>query len=79
MGKSTLLNRLAKRRIALVHDMPGVTRDWKETLVEIGGQTFQLLDAAGLEEVGKIDALSDRMTAADTPCHGSGASDPVYD
>ena len=63
VGKSTLLNRLAKRRIALVHDMPGVTRDWKETLVDIGGQTFQLLDTAGLEEVGKVDALSDRMTA----------------
>ena len=63
VGKSTLLNRLAGRRIALVHDMPGVTRDWKETLIDIGGQTFQLLDTAGLEEEGRVDALNDRMTA----------------
>ena len=63
VGKSTLLNRLAGRRIALVHDMPGVTRDWKETLIDIGGHAFQLLDTAGLEEEGRVDALNDRMTA----------------
>ena len=63
VGKSTLLNRLTGRRIALVHDRPGVTRDWKETLIDIGGQTFQLVDTAGLEEEGRVDALNDRMTA----------------
>lgn len=63
VGKSTLLNRLAGRRIALVHDMPGVTRDWKEAPIEIGKQRFILLDTAGLEEEGSQDALSDRMTA----------------
>ena len=63
VGKSTLLNRLAGRRIALVHDMPGVTRDWKQTPIRIGNQTYDLIDTAGLEEDGSQDALSDRMTA----------------
>ena len=63
VGKSTLMNRLSGRRIALVHDMPGVTRDWKQTPIKIGDQTFELLDTAGLEEIGSQDALADRMTA----------------
>ncbi len=63
VGKSTLLNRLAGRRIALVHDMPGVTRDWKEAAIRIGRRHFNLIDTAGLEEEGKLDALADRMTA----------------
>lgn len=63
VGKSTLLNRLAGRRIAIVHDMPGVTRDWKQAPIEISGRAYELLDTAGLEEVGSQDALSDRMTA----------------
>ena len=63
VGKSTLINRLAGRRIALVHDMPGVTRDWKQADIEIDGAPFRLIDTAGLEEDGTLDALADRMTA----------------
>lgn len=49
VGKSSLFNRLAKRREAIVADMPGVTRDVKSTRVESdqGGQ-FTLLDTGGL-------------------------------
>ena len=63
VGKSTLLNRLSGRRIALVHDMPGVTRDWKQTSIKIDRQVFELIDTAGLEDTGDQDALSSRMTA----------------
>jgi GTPase len=50
VGKSTLFNRLAGRRLALVHDLPGVTRDWREADAAIGALEFRLIDTAGLEE-----------------------------
>lgn len=48
VGKSTLFNRLLGRRKALVHDMPGVTRDRNASLVRHEGRTFQLVDTGGL-------------------------------
>lgn len=50
VGKSTLFNRMAGRRLALVDDAPGLTRDRREALVPIGGHTLRLIDTAGLEE-----------------------------
>jgi len=50
VGKSTLFNRLAGKRLALVHDTPGVTRDWKITPVKLGPLKFNLVDTAGLDE-----------------------------
>ena len=50
VGKSTLFNRLARRRIAIVDDTPGVTRDRREVETEIGGRKVRLMDTAGLEE-----------------------------
>jgi small GTP-binding protein len=47
VGKSTLFNRLAQRRIALVHDTPGVTRDRKEVTARIAGRDVTLVDTAG--------------------------------
>jgi len=49
VGKSTLFNRLANRRLALVADTPGLTRDAKEALVELSGLRFVLVDTGGLE------------------------------
>ena len=46
VGKSTLFNRLAQRRIALVHDTPGVTRDRKEVTARIAGRDVTLVDTA---------------------------------
>ncbi len=60
VGKSTLFNRLAGRRLALVHDTPGVTRDWKITPVKIGSLSFDLVDTAGLDEDGD-KSLTTRM------------------
>lgn len=50
VGKSTLFNRLAGRRLALVADTPGVTRDRKEAEALLRGRRVLLVDTAGLEE-----------------------------
>ena len=50
VGKSTLFNRLVGRRIALVDDTPGVTRDRREAEGRIAELRFKLLDTAGFED-----------------------------
>src|ERR1700676_1297651 len=50
VGKSTLFNRLAGRRLALVDDTPGVTRDRREGGARLGDLAFTITDTAGLEE-----------------------------
>jgi GTP-binding protein len=62
VGKSTLFNRLAGRRVALVADTPGVTRDRKEVEAEFAGRRMRLIDTAGLEEA-PPETLSGRMRA----------------
>ena len=47
-GKSSLLNRLARRDVAIVTDMPGTTRDVLETPLDLGGYPVVLTDMAGL-------------------------------
>ena len=60
VGKSTLFNRLIGRRLALVDDQPGVTRDRREGEGQLYDLAFQVLDTAGLEDA--IDAsLEARM------------------
>jgi GTPase len=63
VGKSTLFNRLAGRRIALVDNTPGVTRDRKEAPARIGGREVLLVDTAGLEEAAP-ETLPGRMRAS---------------
>ncbi|QYO78073.1 ribosome biogenesis GTPase Der [Devosia salina] len=60
VGKSTLFNRLVGRKIALVDDTPGVTRDRREAEGRIADLTFKVLDTAGYEDV-KDGSLEDRM------------------
>jgi GTP-binding protein len=50
VGKSTLFNRLAGRRLALVDDTPGVTRDRREGEASLGDLRFRIIDTAGLDE-----------------------------
>jgi len=60
VGKSTLFNRLVGRKIALVDDTPGVTRDRREAEGRIGDLRFRILDTAGYED--RFDgSLEDRM------------------
>jgi GTP-binding protein len=51
VGKSTLFNRLAGRRLAIVDDHPGVTRDRKFASGRLGDLDLELIDTAGLEDV----------------------------
>jgi len=62
VGKSTLFNRLAGKRLAIVHDTPGVTRDRKEADAQLGPVSFRLIDTAGFEHA-EAGSLSARMTA----------------
>jgi GTP-binding protein len=49
VGKSTLVNRLSETRTAVVHEMPGVTRDRKELLCDWSGTHFRLIDTGGVD------------------------------
>lgn len=49
VGKSSLFNRLARRKLAIVDDTPGVTRDWRTVPAEISGYRINIIDTAGLE------------------------------
>ncbi len=62
VGKSTLFNRLVGRRSSLVHDLPGVTRDWKEGSFDLGAYKIKLIDTAGLEQA-RAEELEGRMFA----------------
>lgn len=60
VGKSTLFNRLVGKRLALVDDQPGVTRDLREGEARLGSLKFTVLDTAGLENA-TDDSLPGRM------------------
>ncbi len=77
VGKSTLFNRLAGRRIALVADTPGVTRDRKEAEALLRGRRVRLVDTAGLEEAAP-ESLAGRMARVRRR-RGSGGSRAVRD
>ena len=60
VGKSTLFNRLVGQKLALVDDLPGVTRDRREGKARLGDLEFRVIDTAGLEEAPDA-SLSARM------------------
>jgi GTPase len=62
VGKSTLFNRLVGKKLALVDDLPGLTRDRREGQARIGDLSFTIIDTAGLEE-GGFETLAGRMRA----------------
>src|SRR5512132_69391 len=65
VGKSTLFNRLAGRRLAIVDDTPGVTRDRRETDARLGDLRFRIVDTAGFEDArgGDLAARIQAQTA----------------
>jgi GTP-binding protein len=60
VGKSTLFNRLVGKRLALVDNRPGVTRDRREGEGRVGDLRFTVIDTAGLEDAGDA-TLEGRM------------------
>src|SRR6188768_2752499 len=62
VGKSTLFNRLVGKRLALVDDQPGVTRDRREGDAQLLGMEFRIIDTAGYED-DDIATLPGRMRA----------------
>ncbi len=52
VGKSTLLNRLAERDVAIVSPIPGTTRDAIEVALDLAGVPVVLVDTAGVRETG---------------------------
>ena len=74
VGKSTLFNRLVGKRLALVDDRPGVTRDLREGQARLGDLNFTAVDTAGLEEAsdeslpGRMRKLTERAVAQSDIC-----------
>jgi len=74
VGKSTLFNRLVGRRLALVDDQPGVTRDLREGEARLGPLRFRVVDTAGLEEAtdeslaGRMRKLTERAVGMADAC-----------
>src|SRR5262245_30915870 len=62
VGKSTLFNRLVGKRLALVANRPGVTRDRRAAQARLGDLAFTVIDTAGLEQAAP-ETLTGRMQA----------------
>ena len=61
VGKSTLVNRLAERREAIVHESRGVTRDRSYHETDWNGRTFVLVDTGGIESIHSKDTFAPRI------------------
>ncbi|NND20419.1 MAG: ribosome biogenesis GTPase Der [Silicimonas sp.] len=74
VGKSTLFNRLVGKRLALVDDQPGVTRDLREGAARLAELRFTAIDTAGLEEAtdeslqGRMRRLTERAVEMADAC-----------
>ena len=64
VGKSTLFNRLVGRKLALVDDEPGVTRDRREGDARLADLAFTIVDTAGLEESDPEVSPGERQAAS---------------
>lgn len=84
-GKSSLLNRIAQRELALVSEVAGTTRDVIELHTELGGLAVTFLDTAGLRETSDmvegmgVERALTRATAADIRIHLSEDGRPMPD
>ena len=62
VGKSSIFNRLVGKQLAIVHDTPGVTRDYRLADAELGAYKFRIMDTAGIEEhINDTDVMMNHM------------------
>ncbi|MCC7113174.1 MAG: ribosome biogenesis GTPase Der [Burkholderiales bacterium] len=66
VGKSTLFNRLTRSRDALVHDLPGLTRDRHSGRARAGDREFFVVDTGGFEPIAKEGILREMARQAET-------------
>ena len=71
VGKSALFNRLAGRRISIVHDQPGVTRDRIEAVCQLGPSPFAIVDTGGIGAAPDPDFAEATHRAADDALEGA--------
>ena len=71
VGKSALFNRLAGRRISIVHDQPGVTRDRIEAVCQLGHAPFGIVDTGGIGASPDPDFAEATHRAADDALEGA--------
>ena len=64
VGKSSLLNRLVGEERVMVSDIPGTTRDAIDTLLEVDGKRYRLIDTAGIRRRGKVQRGVERFSVA---------------
>src|SRR5437016_10822266 len=62
VGKSSLLNRLLGEERAIVSPVAGTTRDTVDTLLETDGQSFRIIDTAGIRRKGKTEAMAEKLS-----------------
>ncbi len=62
VGKSSLLNRLLGEERVIVSPLAGTTRDAVDTLLEVEGQQFRLIDTAGIRRKGKTDEMAEKLS-----------------
>ena len=75
VGKSTLMNRVLQKRVAIVEERPGVTRDRKEVEAEWLGRAFRLVDTGGWLPAGSD--LDEKVSAQSETGHPRGRRDAV--
>ncbi len=73
VGKSTLFNRLVGRRVALVDDLPGVTRDRRLGDARLGDLSFSIFDTAGFEESGPTSLAGRMLKQTESAMRGADA------
>ena len=71
VGKSSLFNWLARRRLAIVDDYAGVTRDRMTTLIEVGDRHFELIDTGGMGIVDEDNLTDDVQRQIEFAIHSA--------
>src|SRR6202040_1706988 len=71
VGKSALFNRLVGRKIAIVHDQPGITRDRISAICSRGERPFTLWDTGGIFGAGEKDLRAEVRRTAEEAWHAS--------